>query len=473
MGRKNKLIQIEQAQIEGMATDGKAVARHNGVVVFVTGAVPGDVADLRVTRKKKSFYEATATHIHEYSPRRTEPFCQHFGTCGGCKWQHMLYGEQLHFKQQQVQDNLERLAKVALPPIQPILPSPQQTYYRNKLEYTFSNKRWLTTEEIASGQEFQRDALGFHVPGSFDKVVAIEKCWLQNDLSNRIRLLIRDYALANQLKFYDFREHTGHLRTLVVRTTTGQAMVIVQFGYANQEEVNGLMAHMQQHIPEVTSLNYIINHKKNETFHDLEVHCVYGKPYITEQMETEPGGRKLQYRIGPKSFYQTNSNQAEAMYRKVRAYAQIGPDDVVYDLYTGTGTIANFVAADAAKVVGLEYVHEAIEDAKVNSAINEVGNTSFFAGDIKDLLTDEFLSANGRPDVIITDPPRAGMHADVVGMLLKTGAKRIVYVSCNPATQARDLALLNAAYTVTAVQPIDMFPHTHHVENIVLLALKK
>lgn len=474
MGRKRKPV-LEGLEITAIGAEGKAIARHEGKVVFLQKGIPGDVVDVQVTRQKPSFYEGYPVAYHRYSKDRVEPFCTHFGVCGGCKWQHLDYAQQLAYKQQQVQDQLSRIGHVALPELSPILPSADTQYYRNKLEFTFSNKRWLTDEQVKSGAAFDRDALGFHIPRHFDKVVQVDHCYLQGGESNAIRTAVAEYAKAEGYTFYNHREHSGELRNLIIRTAnTGQYMIMVQFGHiSDQEKIDALMQHLAAQFPDVTSLNYIINTKGNETFHDLEVHCVKGTPYIVEEMVADESGRKLQYRVGPKSFYQTNSAQAERLYAATRALANIQPDDVVYDLYTGTGTIANYVAHQAAKVVGVEYVPEAIEDAKVNSAINEITNTSFYAGDMKDLLNADFLEANGKPDVIITDPPRAGMHADVVKMLLQTGAARIVYVSCNPATQARDLALLDEKYAVTAVQPVDMFPHTYHVENICLLELRK
>lgn len=467
MSRKFKKRILENVVIESMAAEGKCVARIDNQVIFVSDVAPGDVADLRVTRKKKNFLEAVPLQIHQYSPARVVPFCQHFWTCGGCKWQHIDYQTQLHYKRQQVIDNLERIAKVKLPEINPILPAEQTRYYRNKLEFTFSNKKWLTTEEINSGEELDRKALGFHMPKRFDKIIDIEHCHLQPDPSNPVRLAVREYAKERPLEFYDLVEQTGFLRNLIIRTAnTGETMVIVQFAYEDQPEIERLLTFIQEKFPEVTSLQYIVNPKKNDTFFDLKVKVFSGKPFITEQMED------LQFRVGPKSFYQTNSAQAYALYKIARRFADLQGDEVVYDLYTGTGTIANFVAHKAKKVIGLEYIEAAIEDAKINSTINHIENTEFFAGDIKELLTDDFILQQDTPDVIITDPPRAGMHTDIITTILKTEARKIVYVSCNPATQARDIALLDSKYEVKAVQPVDMFPHTYHVENVVLLEKK-
>lgn len=457
---------LEQVLIEGIAAEGKCIARVDDKVVFVTEVAPGDVVDVLVTRKKSSFMEGRPLKFHSYSKDRIEPFCKHFGTCGGCKWQHIPYELQLQYKHQQVVDNLERIAKVELPEITPILGSDNVQFYRNKLEYTFTNWRWLTKEEIDTEGDMDRNGLGFHVPGRFDKIIDIEKCFHQPDPSNAIRLSVRDYAREQGIEFFNISRRTGNLRNLIIRNSVrGDWMVIVQF--ALEEEANqGLLDHIAENFPEVTSLNYVINGKPNETFHDLEVVNYKGQPYITEEMEG------IRFRVGPKSFYQTNAHQAYELYKIARGYAGLTGNEVVYDLYTGTGTIANFVAKDARQVIGVEYVEAAIEDAKVNSEINGIENTLFYAGDMKDLLNDEFMAQHERPDVIITDPPRAGMHADVVNMLLKIGAEKIVYVSCNPATQARDIALLDSTYKVTKVQPVDMFPQTHHVENVILLELK-
>ncbi|MCF6351548.1 MAG: class I SAM-dependent RNA methyltransferase [Cyclobacteriaceae bacterium] len=482
---------FENVLIEGIAAEGKAIARVDNKVIFVPGVAPGDVVDIRVTRKKKSFYEGTAIKFHTYSKDRVEPFCDYFGTCGGCKWQHIPYNLQLAFKNQQVTDNLVRIGKIDLPSFNPILASSDQTFYRNKLEFTFSDMRWLTREEIDEKQELERNGLGFHIPGRFDKIVDIDKCHLQAEPSNSIRNWVKAYALANKLSFFNLITQEGYLRILIIRTTsTGQNMVILQVAKDKPEWLTPLLDALIKEFPKLSSVNYVINNKRNETFNDLPVHNYYGTPYIEEAMtieearlpatgKAEAGSRngqgkpeKLTFRIGPKSFYQTNSLQAYELYKIARSFAGLTGNELVYDLYTGTGTIANFVAHRAKKVIGLEYVEDAIEDAKINSSINSITNTAFYAGDIKDLLNDEFISTHGKPNVIITDPPRAGMHQDVINMLLKVEASKIVYVSCNPATQARDLALLDEKYKVTKLQPVDMFPQTHHVENIALLELR-
>lgn len=466
---KNKII--TNIKIEGLAAEGNAIAKHEGQIIFVRNVAPGDVCDLRITKRKKSFLHAVPVKFHSYSDLRREPFCKHYGTCGGCKWQHISYEAQLESKHQQVIDNLERIGKVKYNRIHPIIGSDRTEYYRNKLEFTFSDARWLTTEEIQSGEEFERTALGFHIPGRFDKILDIEHCHLQEEPSNKIRLAVRDYAQKNDISFFNLVKQTGFLRNLIIRTaSTHQVMVILQVTKKEDELISNLM-NVITSFPEVTSANYVINNKGNDTFHDLEVVNTAGKPYIEEQM-TLPEGGNITFKVGPKSFYQTNSQQAEVLYHKAWQMAKITKDDNVYDLYTGTGTIANYIAGSAKNVVGIEYVEAAIEDAKVNSEINGIDNTSFFAGDMKDILTTSFLKKNGAPDIIITDPPRAGMHPEVCDVLLKSGAKRIVYISCNPATQARDLAILAEKYDVDEVQPVDMFPHTHHVENIAVLVLR-
>jgi 23S rRNA (uracil1939-C5)-methyltransferase len=466
--RKERLPVLENVIIESIAAEGKCIAHYEDMVVFVEGIVaPGDVADLQVTRKKKNFMEAVPVRFHQLSPMRAIPFCQHFGVCGGCKWQHIPYQTQLEYKQQQVIDNLERIAKVPLPPVRMILPSRETTYYRNKLEFTFSPNRWLTDEELRSQEKLEKRTLGFHIPKRFDKILDIEHCYLQPEPSNPMRLEVKNYARTHNLSFFDNVKNEGLLRNLVIRTaSTGEIMVILQVYYADQKQTEDLLSYLHQKFPQITSLQYVINPKGNDTFHDLEVICFKGKPYITEQMEG------LHFRIGPKSFYQTNTQQAYELYKITREFANLQGNEVVYDLYTGTGTIANFVARRARKVVGLEYIATAIEDAKINSNINNIGNTAFFAGDIKHLLTKQFIENHGKPDVVITDPPRAGMDPQVIEMLLLAAPEKIVYVSCNPATQARDLALLDANYSVQAVQPVDMFPHTYHVENVALLVRK-
>ncbi len=468
--KKNNIIQA--VPIERMAAEGKCIAHHEGRVIFVNQAAPGDVADLRITRRKKQYWEAVPIHFHQLSAQRVVPFCEHFGTCGGCKWQHIPYELQLQYKQQQVADHFQRIAKVPLPPVSPILPSEQTQYYRNKLEFAFSCKRWLSREEIESNEEVDKNALGFHIPQNFDKILDIHHCYLQPEPSNAIRLSIDAFAKAQGYTYYDAVTHRGLLRTLTLRTSSlGQVMVIVQFGGDALEpealpQVEALLGHIKHAFPHLTSLQYIINAKKNDTYYDQNVILYHGEPYIMEAMED------LKFRVSAKSFYQTNSAQAYKLYQTVRAMADLQGKETVYDLYTGTGTIANFVAKQAKKVVGVEYVEEAVEDARVNVSINHISNTSFFAGDIKELLREDFVWAQGLPEVIITDPPRVGMHPEVVQTLLSLGAPKIVYVSCNPATQARDMGLLANRYEIKKLQPVDMFPHTHHVENVALLALK-
>lgn len=472
MARKKKpLPLLEKITITDVAAEGKALAKVNDLVVFVPYVVPGDVVDLQVKRKKNKYAEAVAVKFHEYSPKRAVPFCQHYGVCGGCKWQCLSYEDQIKYKQKQVTDNLTRIGKVELPETSPILGSEKTEFYRNKLEFTFSDKRWLTEEEVKADVQYdQMNAVGFHIPGAFDKVLAIEKCWLQDDISNQIRNTIRDYAYEKGLAFYNIRNHEGLLRNLMIRTSsTGELMVLLQVRVSvdkDLEQTKELLAHVADKFPQITSLLYVVNNKQNDTINDLDVVVYKGNDHIFEEMEG------LRFKVGPKSFYQTNSEQAYNLYKVARNFAQLTGNELVYDLYTGTGTIANFVSRQAKKVIGIEYVPEAIEDAKVNSAINGITNTLFYAGDMKDMLTQDFINEHGRPDVIITDPPRAGMHNDVIDVILFAEPKRIVYVSCNPATQARDLQLLDAKYKVIAVQPVDMFPHTHHVENVVLLEKK-
>lgn len=472
MARKKKpLPLLEKITITDVAAEGKALAKVNDLVVFVPYVVPGDVVDLQVKRKKNKYAEAVAVKFHEYSPKRAVPFCQHYGVCGGCKWQCLSYEDQIKYKQKQVTDNLTRIGKVELPETSPILGSEKTEFYRNKLEFTFSDKRWLTEEEVKADVQYdQMNAVGFHIPGAFDKVLAIEKCWLQDDISNQIRNTIRDYAYEKGLAFYNIRNHEGLLRNLMIRTSsTGELMVLLQVRVSvdkDLEQTKELLAHIADKFPQITSLLYVVNNKQNDTINDLDVVVFKGNDHIFEEMEG------LRFKVGPKSFYQTNSEQAYNLYKVARNFAQLTGNELVYDLYTGTGTIANFVSRQAKKVIGIEYVPEAIEDAKVNSAINGITNTLFYAGDMKDMLTQDFINEHGRPDVIITDPPRAGMHNDVIDVILFAEPKRIVYVSCNPATQARDLQLLDAKYKVIAVQPVDMFPHTHHVENVVLLEKK-
>ena len=473
MARKKKeLPLLEQVLITDVAAEGKALARVNDMVVFVPYVVPGDVVDLQVKRKKHSYAEAVAVKFHEYSPLRSEPFCKHFGICGGCKWQCLKYEDQLRYKQKQVTDNLTRIGKIELPEISPILGSEQTREYRNKLEFTFSNKRWLTQEEVEQDVKYdQMNAVGFHIPGAFDKVLAIDECHLMADICNRIRNGVRDYAYEHGYTFFDLRTQEGMLRNMMIRRVDEGPglMVVMQFKIvapAEEAQMKQLLQYMADTWPEITSLMYVINNKCNDTIGDLPVHTFKGDDHIIEEMEG------LKFKVGPKSFYQTNTRQAYNLYKVAREFAGLTGNELVYDLYTGTGTIANFVSRQARQVIGIEYVPEAIEDAKVNSAINGIDNTLFFAGDMKDILNQEFINEYGRPDVIITDPPRAGMHNDVIDTILFAEPKRIVYVSCNPATQARDLSLLDVKYRVTRVQPVDMFPHTHHVENVVLLELK-
>ena len=469
MARKRKQLPLlENVIITDVAAEGKSIAKVDGMAVFVPFAVPGDIVDIQITRKKKSFAEGRVVRFEKYSDNRAVPFCEHFGVCGGCKWQNLPYEEQLKYKNNQVADNLERIGKVELPEINPILGAPKASFYRNKLEYTFSNKRWLTETEISTDKEFShKNAVGFHIPGMFDKVLDINKCWLMDDIQNNIRNSIRKFCLDNDYSFFDLRNKEGLMRTLVVRNTSiGEWMVIVVFYEDDIEKREKLMKFIENEYPQITSLLYIINQKANDTITDQEVIVWSGRDHIFEEMEG------LKFKIGPKSFFQTNNEQAYHLYEIAREFAQLTGPEVVYDLYTGTGTIANFIARNAKKVVGIEYVEEAIEDAKVNSELNGISNTLFFAGDMKDVLNEDFIEFYGKPDVIITDPPRAGMHDDVINAILLAEPKRIVYVSCNPSTQARDLSLLDVKYKVTRVQPVDMFPQTHHVENVVLLERK-
>lgn len=469
MAKNKKPLPIfEKITITDIAAEGKAIAKVNDVVIFVPFVVPGDVVDLQVTRKKSHFMEARAIHFHTLSDKRTNAVCEHYGICGGCKWQILPYQEQINYKQKQVVDNLTRIGKIDLPPVSPILGSAKTEFYRNKLEFTFSNKRWRTNEEIAEGKIFDTmNAVGFHIPGQFDKVLDINKCWLQTEDSNEIRNEVRRYALEHELTFFDLRSQEGFLRTLMVRTTsTGELMIIMVFFHEDKEAQNALLQNIADKFPQITSLLYIINSKANDTITDQEIHIFKGNECIYEEMEG------LKFKIGPKSFYQTNSDQAYELYKITRNFAQLTGNELVYDLYTGTGTIANFISHQAKQVIGIEYVPEAIEDAFVNSEINKISNTLFYAGDMKDILNAAFIEEHGKPDVIITDPPRAGMHEDVIDAILFAAPERIVYVSCNPATQARDLSLLDCQYKVTAIQPVDMFPHTHHVENVVLLERK-
>ncbi len=465
MRKKKQLPLVEGLEITGVAAEGKSIARWNDLVVFISYGAPGDVADVQITRKKHSYAEGRIVRMVKPSELRVEPFCAHFGTCGGCKWQHLPYPEQLRYKQQQVVDALERIAKVEIPPINTILGSAHRVHYRNKLEFTFSNKMWLTSEQMASGEEFPcRDAAGFHIPGAFDKVLNIERCWLQEEVSNEMRLFVRNYAIEKGYSFYDLRANRGLMRMMMVRTaSTGEKMLVVVFGEDDRAAIDDVMTAVNNRFPQLTSLLYVVNTKLNDSLADQRFVLFAGREYIEEEMEG------LRFRISPKSFYQTNSLQAYELYKVARRMAKLTGNELVYDLYTGTGTIANFVSRQAARVIGIEYVEEAIDDARLNSRVNGIDNTLFFAGDMKDVLTDDFVAEHGRPDVMIIDPPRAGMHEDVVKVILNAAPARLVYVSCNPATQARDLALLDVLYRVEEIQPVDMFPHTHHVENVVAL----
>ena len=472
---KKPLPILENITVIDASSDGQSVAKTDEYVIFIKGAVPGDIVDIQITRKKSKYREANVISVKEKSDKRTDAVCSHFGVCGGCKWQNMDYDWQLFYKQKQVSDALTRLAKIELPEIQKILHSEKVYNYRNKLEFTFSNKKWLTLDQvkdksIAFGEgsgEVTRNALGFHIPGMFDKILDIDKCHLQEEPSNAIRNELRSYALKNNIPFFDLREQIGLLRNIIIRSTsTGEWMLIIAFHYDDKPVIEKLLNHLSEKFPQITSLQYVINPKKNDTISDLDIILFKGNDSIYEKMED------LKFKIGPKSFYQTNSDQAYELYKVTREFASIKKTDIVYDLYTGTGTIANFVAHQAKKVVGVEYVPAAIEDAKINSGLNNITNTVFYAGDMKDVLNNDFINENGKPDVIITDPPRAGMHDDVTKKILEIEPNRIVYVSCNPATQARDLQILDSKYKVTKVQPVDMFPQTHHVENVVLLELK-
>lgn len=469
MSRKRKeLPLLTGVEITGVAAEGQSIARVDDMVVFIPFGAPGDIADVKIDRRKRNYAEGHIEEIHRASPLRVEPRCEHFTICGGCRWQHLPYDYQLKCKQQQVTDALERIAKVELPPISPIKGSEQIWEYRNKMEYTFSNKKWLTFEQLRSGMEFpDREAAGFHIPGAFDKVLDINRCHLQADTGNRLRLFIKNLAKERGYSFYDLRANSGLLRTLMIRiASTGQIMAVMVFGSDETAAIEDLMTAVRERFPEITSLQYVVNTKANDTIADQDIHLFSGTPYIEEEMEG------LRFRVGPKSFYQTNSRQAYELYKVARDFAGLNGTELVYDLYTGTGTIANFIARKARKVIGIEYVDDAIRDARINSEANGIDNTLFFAGDMKDVLTDSFIASHGRPDVMIVDPPRAGMHPDVVKVIMNARPEKIVYVSCNPATQARDIALLDPQYRVEAVQPVDMFPHTQHVENVCLLKLR-
>lgn len=467
MARRKKIL--EGVTIEGVAAEGKCIARHEGMVIFTKGLVPGDKADLLITKKKKQYLEARPVKIIAYSPERIRPFCDHYGICGGCKWQHLPYHLQLRYKQQQVKDNLERIGKISLPVsgILPILGSEKTEFYRNKLEFTFSDSRWLLPDEVAGEETLDRRALGFHVAERFDRIVDVQKCFLQADPSNEIRNFVRQMAVRENYTFYDVKNHQGLMRNLVIRNSNlGEWMVIVQFGENKPEEIKKAMNAINTQFPDITSLNYVINTKKNDTYYDLNIINFKGRAFIYERLGD------LRFKISPKSFFQTNSRQAEVLYEKTKEFAGLTGSEVVYDLYTGTGTIANFLAEKARKVIGIESIEQAIEDAKENAAFNNIANTTFLAGDAKELFNEALFAEYGAPDVLVTDPPRSGMHKDLVETIARARPKKIVYVSCNPATQARDIAQLADAYSLEKVQPVDMFPHTHHVENIVLLKLK-
>ena len=465
--RKSRTRQtFENIAVIDAGAKGKTIGKApDGRVIFISNAVPGDVVDIQTTKKRKAYFEGVATKFHTLSDKRVEPVCEHFGTCGGCKWQHMGYQHQLYYKQKEVENNLRRIGHLEIPEILPIIGSDQKYFYRNKMEFSFSDSRWLTQEEINSKSEItNKNAIGFHIPGMWDKILDIKKCHLQSDPSNEIRLEIKKYAQSNELSFFNPRNQKGLLRTLMIRTSsTKEIMVLIQFYDDDENKRNGLLNHLKNKFPQINSLLYVINRKGNDTIYDQEVYCHYGKEYIYEQMEG------LKFKITAKSFYQTNSLQAYELYKVVRKFAGLNKTELVYDLYTGIGTIAQFIAADAKKVVGIEAIPEAILAAEANAQENNINNATFFSGDMKNIFNDEFVSFNGRPDIIITDPPRDGMHKDVVGQILEIAPEKIVYVSCNSATQARDLELMNEAYQIKKIQPVDMFPQTHHVENVVLL----
>lgn len=466
MGRKRKIV--KELEITKIAAEGKGMARREGKVIFVENAVPGDIADVRITKNRKDFAIGKVFELKKESPDRVEAFCEYFGVCGGCKWQHLSYEQQAKYKQEIVEESLQRIGKLEFPSIMPILGAEKTQYYRNKMEFTFSNKRWLSLEEVNSDEAIEkRNAVGLHVPGLFDKVVDIEHCYLQGEPSNDIRNAIRQYAKDHELTYYDLREHKGFLRNLIIRTTTlGELMVILSVAEPKQDVIEALMNHLLCEFPQITSLHYVVNQKKNDTLYDQDIITFHGRGYIFEAFED------LKYKISPKSFFQTNSYQGVRLYQIVRDFAELKGDELVYDLYTGTGSIALFLAKNCRKVVGIETVEAAIEDAKFNAELNGMDNTAFYAGDVKEMLGGEFVEANGMPDVLVTDPPRAGMHKDVVERILEMSPSKIVYVSCNPVTQARDLQLLSESYSIEKVQPVDMFPHTYHIENVVLLKLK-
>lgn len=469
MRRKKELPLVEKVRITDIGAEGNALARVDNLVVFVPMLIPGDIADIQVIKKRKKYLEGRVVKIHEYSADRIEPKCIHFGICGGCKWQHLPYNLQLKYKEKQVKDNLIRIGKAELPVINPIIGSSEIYYYRNKLEFTFSDKRWLTKAEVDSNTQYEKgNALGFHIPGLFDKVLDIKECHLQPDPSNSIRNAVREYSLKNNLQFFDLRQQKGFLRNLIIRNSlAGKVMVIAVFFYDDHEKIEGLLNFIAGEFPQISSLMYVVNSKKNDSLNDQNPVLYKGDDHLIEDMDG------LKFRVGPKSFYQTNTKQALQLYRVVKDFAGLTGKEIVYDLYTGTGTIANYIASYANKVIGIEYVDEAIKDAEVNSEMNNIRNTFFFSGDIKNVLSEEFIRINDNPDVVITDPPRAGMHADVIKTIATASPDKIVYVSCNPSTQARDIFLLSDGYYVAGVQSVDMFPHTHHVENVVLLKKKQ
>lgn len=464
---KKKAQIVENLLITDIAAEGVAIGRHDNYVIFVAGVIPGDVVNVMLTRKRKNYSESKLLEIVEPSPDRVEPFCRYFGKCGGCKWQMLPYDKQLYYKQKQVSDQLARIGGVAGVPINNILGADNTTHYRNKLEYTFCDRRWFDSSDANVDKE-SRDAegLGFHVQGMFDRVIDIDKCWLQREPSNEVRNELRNFTRRDGYDYYNCRSHEGMMRNLMVRTSTvGETMVVVVFAKHEMHLIEDVMNHIDEKFPDLTSLQYVVNEKFNDTIYDLEVVCWKGRDFIYEELDG------LKFKINAKSFFQTNTEQTLKLYRKAVEYAEVGSDDVVYDLYTGTGTIANFVARHCRKVVGIESVPEAIVDARINSETNGITNTSFFVGDMKDVLTEKFIAENGRPDIVILDPPRAGVHENVINVIKKVAPRKIVYVSCNPATQARDISLLSDMYKVTAIQPVDMFPHTHHVENIVKLII--
>lgn len=465
---KRKKFTLENITVTGYASEGKSLAKVDGKVIFIEGAVPGDVVDVFVSTNKKDWGEGRVTKIHEYSKERTTPFCKHFGTCGGCKWQMLPYEKQLEYKQHEVQQNFKRIGKVALPELMPIVGSDATKYYRNKLDFTFSNKRYLTKEEIGNSEDIQQEnALGFHAPRIFDKIIDIQECYLMDEVNNSIRNQIRDFVKANNYSFYDIKQHTGWLRNIIIRyCSTGDLMVNICLAYEDEPERKKLLDFILEKVPAITTLLYTINPKWNDSIYDLEPVAYFGKGYAIEKLD------EFQFKIGPKSFFQTNTKQAEKLYSITRDFAALTGNEIVYDLYCGTGSIGIFLSQHAKKIIGVEVVAEAIEDAKQNAALNNIDHASFFAGDVIKICDDKFFEQHGRPDVIITDPPRAGMHASLTEKLLEIAAPTIVYVSCNPATQARDLALLDAKYSVEKIQPVDMFPHTHHIECVVLLKLR-